>query len=104
MTGKRSFESPILWSMMGEACRFWGPTYNRELWRAFGYQPDETTAFVGLHIDVPVRLIRDWVSENTPHYEITGLFHITLEHPHPFAACFKFPNFDDKLLFALRWL
>jgi hypothetical protein len=106
MTSFPFHEAPVMWSRVGDAVRFWGNNSPQEL----PAEGDETSCVVRMREDLNVKKMRDWLyKEFDGNYEMTGLCEIAMHAPlqgkmFPYAVRFRFRNFDDKLLFALRWL
>lgn len=98
------FEQPVLWSRVVDAVRFWGSNGPDLI-----PQGDETSCVVPIHADLKVKLMRDWLAhEFGSSYEMFGIGldegTVKRDFVYPHGLRFRFPQFDDKLLFALRWL
>jgi hypothetical protein len=102
-------ELPILWSQIAGFSKFIVRPH------PCVSLADETSCIVPHQESLRVRPIRDWLDSEIRYYEMFGLFpaietatHIDLDRrafDHiAVATRFRFEKFDDKLLFALRWL
>lgn len=108
MADTPTFEQPVLWSRVADAVRFWGTT---TLADDPVFRGDETSCVVPISKMAGFRLVRDWLhNEFRNDYEMFGIcfesesLKLKREYHMPFAIRFRFNNFDDKLLFTLRWV
>lgn len=116
MSEKTIFELPVLWSRVADSVRFWGahpalsqrvPELAAEIGTVTG---DETSCIIPIRHDLSVKVMRDWLAhEFGSSYDLYGICYdggvgVKRANLYPHALRFRFPHFDDKLLFALRWL
>lgn len=96
------FEQSLMWSQLMEACRLCAI---RQEYKATS---DETSCVMAIHRDFPVKTIRNWLDKDFDgECTMTGIYVQPWKEQqsnYPVAVRFRFDSFDEKLLFALRWL
>jgi hypothetical protein len=106
MSGTEFTEKRVYWSTIADAARYWGVANPP----AVDESRDETSVIIPVRKISNARKIRDWLHKEFDNsYELNGLFVPSqgkgkLRTELPVAVRFVFINFDDKFLFALRWL